>query len=99
MLIVIKGTVKHDNEVYGRGSMLPKMPRPHELRLLDLGVCIEGGQAEAAIASIPKETSIPPGTTDLGVNLDTPPEGNDLGVNLDFDPNDAIQEKSSKAKK
>ncbi len=80
MLIVIKGHVKHDGRNYVSGEALPKMPRKDEIRLLDLGVCIEGGTPEV-------DQELPHG------QIQDPPTDTN-GLNLDFDPDDAIKGKA-----
>ena len=68
MLIVNKGCVTHDGTIYHKGEALPEMKGPHQLRLLDLGVCIEGDAPK--IEEAEKEVSNSPD----GLNLDFNPE-------------------------
>jgi hypothetical protein len=75
MLIITKGCISHNGLVYKKGEVLPEMPRADELRLLDLGVCIEGAAPKA----------ITPQETQSGEPTKT---SNDL--NLDFNPEDTI---------
>jgi len=84
MLIVVRGQVKHDGRTYVSGEALPKIDRKDEIRLLDLGVCIEGGTPEP-IKELPQEPpQDPPVDPILG----------SAGLNLDFNPDDSIKGKA-----
>lgn len=88
MLIVQKGWITHNGVTYGRGQALPKMAKKEELRLLDLGVCIEG--------NIPRFEKVMQQEDEShdGEEVATQAEGE--GVNLSFDPGEAIKSKSKK---
>ena len=98
MLIVQNGWVTHNGISYGRGQALPKMKRPEELRLLDLGTCYEGDIPILA-PTVEKET--PPPIEDKEeetMGKEEEISGSGADINLNFDPDENIKPKNSMAK-
>ena len=62
MLIIKKGCISHDGIVYRQGQALPEMAKADQMRLLDLGVCVEGG-APTVVQETPQASS------DLNINF------------------------------